>query len=168
MPIHSTKKGCQIMRTLRDGLFGLFFPHTDLNKCMNCPFKFCEIVELMFWFVIKMFEEKTIVKLTGRAKTTVIDWFEQCHCVCSVVKQKMADTDAVPIQINEARFADRTWSSCQQKVIKMKWSTTSKITRTRILVLMNRQLLEAKVSILEVKRGVLIYLFDYYYWKMRQ
>ncbi len=98
------KKGCQTTRTLREGFV---FQFTDLNGRVNSKLILCQIMELLFIFVIEMLVGKT-TELTGRAKTTVTAWFETCCTVCITVlveRGKMVGIDKKPIQIDEARFA---------------------------------------------------------------
>lgn len=101
------KKGCQTSRTVRDG--NKFFHYTDLNGRANCKLTLCEILELVFMFIIEL-PARTVESLTNRAPNTVIDWFSMCREVCTAVlaeKGKMIGTPANPIQIDEARFAGK-------------------------------------------------------------
>ncbi len=98
------KKGCQITHMLREGFV---FQLTDLNGRVNSKLTLCQIMELLFMFLIERPVGKT-AKLTGRAKTTVTAWFETRRTVCTSIlaeRGKMVGTDEKPIQINEARFA---------------------------------------------------------------
>ncbi len=85
------------------------FQFTDLNGRVNSKLTLCQIMELLFMFVIEMLVGTT-AKLAGRTKMTVTAWFEMCRTVCTSVlaeRGKMVGTDEKPIRINEARFAGR-------------------------------------------------------------
>ena len=102
--LRCTKRGCQMRRTLRTGSF---FQFTDFNIRTNFHLSLCQIMELMFMFVIDI-PIRQIHELTGRAETTITAWFEVCCTVCSTIlldRQKMVGTDDQPIQIDEAWFA---------------------------------------------------------------
>lgn len=101
------KKGCQTSRSFRHG--NEFFQFTSLNERTNTHLTLCQIMELVFMFVIEMSVRQT-AQLTGRTEGTVTQWFEFCRTVCSDViskKSKMVGTEADPIQIDESRFAGK-------------------------------------------------------------
>lgn len=101
------KKGCQTTRTFREG--NSFFQFTELNNRNNSHLTLCQIIEIVFLFVLDMPIGQT-AELTGRNVKTVTAWFEMCRDVCSQVlerKPKMTGTAEDPIQIDEARFAGR-------------------------------------------------------------
>ncbi len=77
-----------------------FFPFTDLNGCVNNTLTLCQIIELLFMFVIKMPVGET-GELTWRVAMTVTAWFEMCRTVCTsvlAVRGKMAGTDKKPFK----------------------------------------------------------------------
>lgn len=102
--LRCTKKGCQTTRSVRNESI---FHMTDLNDRVNSKLTLCQIMELLFFFVLEMPIAKT-AELTGRAESTVTTWFEMCRNVCTsdlATRQKMVGTDDDPIQIDESRFA---------------------------------------------------------------
>jgi len=103
------RKGCQTTRSVRTG--NRFFYYTDMNNKMHCNLSLCEILELIFLFVLDI-PMSTVTALTGKSANTVTDWFNMCREVCAAIvshqrRGKMVGTMDNPIQIDEARFAGR-------------------------------------------------------------
>lgn len=101
------KRGCQTTRSARAG--SRFFHFTDLNQCCNSGLTLCQIVELIFMFVLEL-PTQMVIDWTGRSKECVTDWFNMCREVCTAVlktKNKLVGNAQNPIQIDEAHFAGR-------------------------------------------------------------
>ncbi len=102
-------KGCQTTRSVRTGNY--FFHCTDTNNKLHCNLRLCEILEIIFLFVLEI-PTSTVTTLTGKSTSTVSDWFNMCRGVFTAIvsrqrRGKMAGTTDSPIQIDEARFAGR-------------------------------------------------------------
>ena len=103
------KKGCQTSRSVRTN--NPFFHYNDARNRVNSKLSLCEILELVFLFVMEI-PMDTTVKVTGKSSSTVTDWFNMCREVCSVIvscsfRGQMKGTHEMPVQIDEARFAGR-------------------------------------------------------------
>lgn len=100
---------CQTYRSIRSG--NTFFHFTDLNGRVNCKLTLCQILELMFYFILDL-PYDTVHTLTGRGPEAISDWFNLCREICSEIvsvtkRGKMVGTAEEPVQIDEARFAGR-------------------------------------------------------------
>jgi len=96
------KKGCQTTRSLQSG--SSFFHFTNLNQRCNSELTLCQIVKLVFMFVLELLTQMVMVR-TGRSNECVTDWFNMCREVCTAVlntKGKMVGDVQNPIQIDEA------------------------------------------------------------------
>lgn len=103
------RKGCQTSRSVRQG--NAFFHYTDINNKLHCNLSLCEILELVFFFVMEI-PMTTAATLTGKSNNTITDWYNMCREVCGSTvscrkRGKMVGTEENPIQIDEARFAGR-------------------------------------------------------------
>ena len=76
------QKGCQTTRFVRTG--NQFFLYTDMNNKMHCNLSQCEILELVFLFVLDI-PMSTVTTLTGKSANTVTDWFNMCREVCIAI-----------------------------------------------------------------------------------
>ena len=102
-----TKRGCQTTRSVRTG--NPFFHYTDLNGRLNSSLNLCDIMELVYLFIVEM-PLSSVADLTGRSKGTITNWYNMCREVCSSVVSKRPQIEGTfdnPIQIDEARFAGR-------------------------------------------------------------
>ncbi|KAK4881277.1 hypothetical protein RN001_004596 [Aquatica leii] len=103
------RKGCQRTRSVRHG--NRFLHYTDPNGKINSKLSLCEILELIFFFILEI-DFDTAVKLTGKGRGTVCDWYSLCREVCSSVvsvnrRGQLRGTEKDPVQIDEARFAGK-------------------------------------------------------------
>ncbi|KAK5648125.1 hypothetical protein RI129_003017 [Pyrocoelia pectoralis] len=101
------RRGCQTSRSVRQG--NVFFQYTDINQKIHSNLTLCEILELVFFFVMEIPMHSTVT-LTGKSFNTITDWFNMCREVCGSIIQargQMTGDDDNPIQIDEARFAGR-------------------------------------------------------------
>lgn len=100
MPIFRCPK--RVRQTTRSARAGSrFFHFTDLNQRCNSGLTLCEIVELVFMFVLEL-PTQMVMDRTGRSKDCVTDWFNMCREVCTAVlktKRKMVGNAQNPIQI---------------------------------------------------------------------
>ena len=65
-------------------------------------------------FVLEMPTVQTC-DLTGRARATVVNWYEYCCTVCTAIiakKPQMVGTEESPIHIDESHFAGRQKYNC--------------------------------------------------------
>ena len=76
------RKGCQTTRSVRTG--NRFFYYADMNNKMHCSLSLCEILELIFLFVLDI-PMSTATALTGKSASTVTDWFNMCREVCAAM-----------------------------------------------------------------------------------
>ncbi|KAL4112979.1 hypothetical protein QTP88_016691 [Uroleucon formosanum] len=167
------KRGCQTTRSARVG--SRFFHFTDLNQCCNSGLTLCEIVELVFMFVLEL-PIQMVMDRTGKSKEYVTDWFNMCREVCTAVlktKRKMVGNAQNPIQFDEARFAGRrkclTSRGFVHKTVNHQISYVDTNTGAHTQNI-ERSLLDAKVKLLKKMRGVpLNHLqshLDHYYWRL--
>ncbi|KAK4871972.1 hypothetical protein RN001_016096 [Aquatica leii] len=103
------RKRCQSTRSVRHG--NRFLHYTNLNKKINSKLSLCEILELIFLFILEI-DFDTAVKLTGKGRKTVCDWYSLCREVCSSVvsvncRGQLRGTEEDPVQIDETRFAGK-------------------------------------------------------------
>ncbi|XP_076031863.1 uncharacterized protein LOC143019764 [Oratosquilla oratoria] len=103
------RRGCQTSRSVHQG--NRFFHYTDLNGKTNSCLSLCEILELVYLFIMDI-PCNTTVTLTGKSPNTVTDWYNMCREVCGEIvshrtRGQMIGTEEKPIQIDESRFAGR-------------------------------------------------------------
>lgn len=103
------RRGCQTTRSIRQG--NRFFHYNDLNGRINSKLTLCQILEVVFMFILDL-PVDSVTTVTGRSAQTVVDWFNMCREVCSSVvsyrtRGQLVGTAADPVQIDEARFAGR-------------------------------------------------------------
>ena len=103
------RKGCQTTRSVHTG--NRFFYYTDMSNKMLCNLSLCEILELVFLFVLDI-PMSIATAFTGKSANAVTDWFNMCREVCSAIvshqrPEKMVGTMDSSIKIDEARFASR-------------------------------------------------------------
>lgn len=105
--LRCTAKGCQTYRSLREG--NQFFHYTDVNGRLNSNLTLCQIMEMVYHFILEI-PLRTTVEVSGRSSATVTDYHNFCREVCTAVlknKPKMKGTFEDPIQIDESRFAGK-------------------------------------------------------------
>ena len=141
------RKGCQTSRSIRTG--NPFFHYTDMNGKVNCKLKLCEILELMFFFVMDI-PLSTTMTLTGKTTHTVTYWFNMCREVCGVIvshhiRSQMVGTEEAPIQVDDERF--------EETLVQTEKQRKRKKNRGRILTNDHTPLSEDTH-------------LDYFYWKM--
>ena len=76
------RRGCQTTRSIRKA--NRFFHYTDLNGRTNSCMSLCEILELVYFFVMDIPSDTTLT-LTGKSPNTVTDWYNMCRKVCGVI-----------------------------------------------------------------------------------
>uniref|UniRef100_A0A0L8HA93 ISXO2-like transposase domain-containing protein n=1 Tax=Octopus bimaculoides TaxID=37653 RepID=A0A0L8HA93_OCTBM len=106
---NSIARAIYLKRSVNKG--NQFFHYTDINNKLNCKLNLSEILELIFFFVMDI-PMTTAVILTGNSKNTITDRYNMCREVCEAIvyherREKIVGTNDKPIQIDEARFADR-------------------------------------------------------------
>jgi len=69
------RKGCQTTRSVRTG--NTFFHYTNITNKLHCNLSLCEILELIFLFVLDI-PMSTVSSLTGKSANTVTDRFNMC------------------------------------------------------------------------------------------
>lgn len=105
LTIRCVRKGCQSSRSIRQG--NPFFYCTDKNNRPCSNLSLCEILELVYFFVMDI-PMNTTVTLTGKSSATVTAWFNKCREICGSIisrRGKMVGTSVDPIQIDEKAFA---------------------------------------------------------------
>jgi len=76
------RKGCKTTRSLRTG--NQYFHYTDMNNKLHCNLSLCEILQLIFFFVLDI-PMPTVTNLTGKSANTVTDWFNMGREVCTSI-----------------------------------------------------------------------------------
>lgn len=97
------RKGCQTSRSVRKG--NAFFYYTNINDKLHCNLSLCEILELVFLFVMEI-PMKTAVTLTGKSFSIITDWYNMSREVCRFIASQrarinMIDKDENPMEIDE-------------------------------------------------------------------
>jgi len=74
-----------------------------MNNKLHCSLSLCEILELIFLFVLDI-PMSTVTTLTEKSANTVTDWFNMCREVCTSIvshqrRGKMVRTTDNPLQI---------------------------------------------------------------------
>ena len=76
------QRGCQTTQSVHQG--NAFFHYTDLNGHLNSQLPLCGIVELVYMFTVDM-PALQVIELTGKLWGTVVDWFNMCREVCTIL-----------------------------------------------------------------------------------
>ena len=103
------RKACQIPRSVLKG--NLIFHYTDINNKLHCNLSLCEILELVFFFVVEI-PMNTAVILTGKPSSMITSGYNVCREVCGTIvshrqRGKIVGTNDNSTQVDAARFADQ-------------------------------------------------------------
>lgn len=113
------REDCETSRSIQTGDSFSYF--TNINKKLGSSMSLCEILELMYFFVLET-PVNTTMALTGRTKSTVDELFNVCREVCGCIvshrlRGRMVGIKNDPIEIDKVRFVDKSKAIFKEEVI---------------------------------------------------